>query len=43
MPPAARVAGRKFGKALARHAREAITDQDQVVEIPGFQTWETGD
>jgi hypothetical protein len=27
----------------ARRAREAKRDQDQVVEIPEFQVWETGD
>jgi hypothetical protein len=41
--PAARIAGARLGKAPTRIAREAKMDQDQVVEIPGFQARETGD
>jgi hypothetical protein len=30
-------------KLLARAAREARKDQYQVIEILGFQAWETGE
>jgi hypothetical protein len=30
-------------KARAPLAREAKREQDQAVEIPGFQDWKTGD
>src|SRR5438876_8958404 len=40
---AARAAGASLGEAPTRRGHEARRDQDQVIEIPGLQTWKTGD